>query len=99
MTWLAGLTWTSEPTLLVIYALALYRLTRLVTEDYVTERPRTWLAERGLTWSVFITCPWCVSVWLAGGWLILAAVAAPVALVLGAILALSAVAGLLSSWE
>lgn len=53
----------------VLAALATWRLTWLVTEDKITERPREWLAERardaskGLAY--LVTCPFCVSVWLA----------------------------------
>lgn len=94
--WVAGLTWTDDPTRLVLYALAVFRLTVLVTEDYVASRPRRWVESRGDTWAVFITCPWCVSIWLAAGFVALACLAQPLALILGAVLALSAVAGLLA---
>jgi len=93
------LQWTTDPVALVLYAVAVYRLARLVTADTITERPRQWIAERGDRWSLFITCPWCTSVWLAAGWALLASLLPAGALVLGAILAWSAVAGLLSSWE
>lgn len=79
---------------LVVYALAVARVTRLVTRDRITARPRSWLIERA--WLAdcsychagtpqerrnnlrlhrsaadkpmmvdLITCPWCISIWLA----------------------------------
>jgi hypothetical protein len=86
---------------LAVGALAVHRLTRLVTEDTITdplrrpvleERPESRLAD-------FLTCPWCVSVWVAAGWLTLTAAAPRLARPLGAVLAWSTAAGLLSSLE
>lgn len=94
--WTPTLTWLDNPVLLVVYALAVYRLTVLVTADFITERPRRWVMSRGDTWATFITCPWCTSVWLAAGWIVLASLVPTVAGVLGVLLALSAVAGYLS---
>ncbi len=99
-------------TAIVLNALATYRLARLVTEDTIMEpfrrrlyghvaRPFT-VAEQELQIAarprvaVFITCPWCVSIWIA------AAVVALQALVPGqwsyaaAGLAFSAAAGLIA---
>lgn len=67
-----------DPVLLVVYALAVARVTGLITTDAITEpirdriiaglddRPRT----LGAHITTLITCPWCASVWVA-------AVAAP----------------------
>jgi alkylhydroperoxidase family enzyme len=86
---------------LAVGALAVHRLTRLITEDSITEplrrpvledRPDSRLAD-------FLTCPWCVSVWVAAGWLALTAAAPRIARPLGAVLAWSTAAGLLSSLE
>lgn len=92
---------------LAVGALAVHRLTRLVTEDEVTRPLRDWAD--GLTaegplqeqtrLGYFLTCPWCVSVWAAAGWLALTAAAPRVARPLGAVLAWSSATGLLSSWE
>jgi hypothetical protein len=55
---------------------AVHRLSRLVTADYVTKPMRTWINRRfgENRLSYFITCDWCVSLWIA-------AVVAPVAIV------------------
>lgn len=86
---------------LAVGALAVHRITRLVTEDSITEplrrpviqeRPDSRLAD-------FLTCPWCVSVWAAAGWLALTTAAPRLSRPLGAVLAWSSVTGLLASWE
>jgi hypothetical protein len=91
-------------------ALAVYRATRLVTEDTIWEGTR----DRVVAWSErdgraatlrvkvgdLITCPWCASMWVAGlavgSWWVL-----PVAVWRSgaAVLAASAVAGLVAAWE
>jgi Protein of unknown function (DUF1360) len=63
----------TDPVLLLVYALAIARLTGLVTTDAITEGARDrligWLDDRPHTLGSFvsdlITCPWCASVWLA----------------------------------
>lgn len=59
----------------VLLFLATARITRLVNDDTLTERPRTWLILRlngHENAQYLITCPWCVSVYvgaaLAGAW-------------------------------
>lgn len=57
---------------LPIYALAVARVTGLITTDTITESARDavigWLDDRprtlGSYLAVLITCPWCASVWL-----------------------------------
>jgi hypothetical protein len=51
--------------LVVLTILAVWRIARLVAVDEVTRPLRERIAARGDTWAYFITCPWCVSVWLA----------------------------------
>lgn len=59
---------------LLVYALAVARLTGLIREDSITEGPRDallgWLDDRPKTLGAFIAdliqCPWCVSIWLGG---------------------------------
>jgi hypothetical protein len=95
------------PALLVLDALATYRLTRLVTDDTITEPIRHWLGgwdpavlrvSRPRTWD-FITCPWCTSVWIGAGVVALTALW-PVEWAYGAAaLAFSAVAGFLKGHE
>jgi hypothetical protein len=97
-----------DPALLATGALAVHRLTRLVIEDEVTSpvraRIRRWAegtAEREAhpAVSYLLTCPWCVSVYVAAGWAALLAAAPAVAAPAGAALAWSSAAGLLSSLE
>lgn len=84
---------------LAVGALAVHRLTRLVTTDTITEGPRDALVDRGGRLADLITCPWCVSVWAAAGWAALSTVAPSLARPLGAVLAWSSVAGLLAAQE
>lgn len=53
--------------LLVVMALAAYRLWHLVAEDTIIERPRAWLVKRSAKLSDFITCPWCAGFWISCG--------------------------------
>lgn len=59
----------------LLTVLAVARLTRLVTEDKILEKPRDWVLDRvdplGML-TYLLGCPWCVSVYLG-------AAAAPVA--------------------
>lgn len=57
--------------LLVVLAIGTTaRLTRLVTGDGITQRPRDWIERRGTQRGGFwhwidelANCPWCVSIW------------------------------------
>lgn len=56
--------------ILAIYVLAVARLTRLINFDAVLDRPRAAVVRfvRGNPTVVyFVTCPWCVGMWLAVG--------------------------------
>lgn len=90
---------------LVVYALAVARVTGLITQDEITRAPREWLLDRlddtrpARALATLISCPWCVSIYVG-------AVAAPVAwfwghflwILLPALaLAASQVTGMLSS--
>jgi hypothetical protein len=63
----------TDPVLLLIYALAVARLTGLVTDDTITENARDavigWLDDRPATLgnylATLITCPWCAGMWIA----------------------------------
>ena len=68
-----------DVTTLLLLALATARLTRLVTQDRLTEAPRNrlvrWAVKRGGDDSLlayFVFCDWCVSVYtgaaVAGAW-------------------------------
>lgn len=54
---------------LAITSLATARLTRLVTEDYITQAPRDYLLDRfppaDTKLGYLLTCPWCVSIYTA----------------------------------
>ncbi len=89
------------PLVLAITALAVARVTRLVTDDYLLAEPRArtiqWLGEESKL-AYLLTCPWCVSIYIA-------AAAAPAAdwaghspwyLIPATALALSHVTGLLA---
>lgn len=51
---------------LLLTLLSVARITRLVTEDRITEAPRDWLLDRlnphGLA-TYLVTCPWCISIY------------------------------------
>lgn len=91
----------------VIAVLVTYRLTRLVTGDYLTDTPRRWLQRRlPEKLAYLIGCPWCASFWLGGpvGWVAVFHTGQHYPgnrwlLVAGLALAGSAVAGQLSNLE
>jgi len=51
--------------LIVLSVLSCWRLARLVTVDEVSLPFRERVGKRGDTWAYFVTCPWCVSVWIS----------------------------------
>ena len=64
------MTGLSASTLLLVYALAVARITRLVITDGIFERPRTALLDyltdnRHPKLLELAGCPWCISVWVA----------------------------------
>lgn len=87
---------------LLVAALATARLTRLITTDRITERPRLWLLMRldpeGLG-SYLITCSWCVSVYVGAGAAALLWTGPSWTVWPLAALAFSYTAGWLASWE
>lgn len=91
------------PFALVLDALAVFRLTRLVTRDSLPPLP--WLRDRVTDrWgdravADLAVCPWCLSWWVAVVVLALHAVAPTWWPWVAAALACSAVAGLLADWE
>lgn len=82
----------------LLAALAVYRLTRLVTTDVLTAPPREWVQARYDRLGYLVGCDWCSSMWVAPGPVLLAALAPEAAwtLVMLGIPALSAVAGIVS---
>jgi uncharacterized protein DUF1360 len=109
--------------LAVLTCLTVFRVTRLLVTDRITERPRLalyrWACLRNTTrdraqvlrdiasgvdrpplLAYYVTCPWCVSVWIGAavvGFEVLVLPSVPAPLLLWA--ASSAVAGLLANLE
>ena len=57
---------TMDTLTLLLALLAVARLTRMVTEDAIFERPRTWALSKlhpDHLPAYLVTCPWCVSVY------------------------------------
>lgn len=87
-----------------VAALATYRLTKLVIDDEILREPRNVIMDRIQASShplapkayYFMTCPWCVSIWAAGGLLLLHKVSPNLAAVITTILAASGVSGVLA---
>lgn len=55
--------------ILALYLLAVMRVTRLINADTILDTPRIWLLRKfgpESTLAYFLSCPWCVSVWVAG---------------------------------
>lgn len=52
-------------TYVVLILLAVWRLARLVTADFITEPIRAAAARRGEKLGYLFECPWCLSIWLA----------------------------------
>lgn len=80
--------------------LAVYRATRLLQNDDVPPLPvvRDWLMARYGTRpaSALLDCPWCASVWIAAGMAVLRATCPRLHDLLVAVLAASAVTGIIS---
>jgi fatty acid desaturase len=97
----------TDPVLLLIYALAVARITGLIVSDSITEPARDrlidWLDDRpntlGNAIATLITCPWCAGMWVA---LIASPMVwfwghSPVMLILAIALAFSQVTGMTSN--
>jgi len=55
---------------LVVLALATYRVARFLINDTLIDRPRLWMFVRLSAHPKLLelaNCPWCLSVWIAGG--------------------------------
>ena len=88
---------------LAIYGLATYRLSRLVTRDELFSGPREWLWKKFPPESTkigyWLTCVWCVSVWSASLFVISRIIIPEATNIVAIVLALSAIAGLLTAYE
>jgi hypothetical protein len=51
--------------LVVLTILASWRLARLLSVDEVFQPVRNWFGERGDRWAYFVTCPWCLSMYIS----------------------------------
>jgi Protein of unknown function (DUF1360) len=81
---------------LLIDIIAVYRLTKLILDDKLTEDLRGLVFEnfpRGSKMSYLFTCGWCISIWAAIGIFTLRAVSPQKADYVSSILAASAVTG------
>ncbi len=78
--------------------LAVYRLTRLVTTDRITQPLRDAAADRNETLGYLAGCDWCSSLWLALGVAGVSALAPRAWRPLARALASSAVTGILASY-
>jgi hypothetical protein len=87
---------------LATYALATYRLTRLITRDTITaplrDRIYNHLPPEESHLGYLFTCEWCMSIWTAS-LLFTSSIITPVTDAVATVLALSAVAGLLTAYE
>jgi len=86
--------------LVLVAALATYRVTRLVTADQITEPLRAFAERR--KWTGYLAqCDWCVSIWVAPGPAVAVVLWPDNRVVLVGLLALtfSAVTGLIATIE
>lgn len=87
---------------LVIYGLATYRLTRLITRDSISApiRERVWKKRPPEKSKIgyLLTCEWCMSIWVAS-LLLISSMITSATDIAATVLALSAVAGLLTAYE
>lgn len=85
----------------VIYALAAFRLTHLVTTDAIMDSFRSWIWKRqpvSTKIGYLITCNWCTGFWVSLV-LVLGILVLPQAtFVVSLVLAISAAIGLISAW-
>jgi len=101
---LVNFAWASNPLLIAVNVLTAFRLTRLWTRDSLPPLP--WLRQTVQTrwghraWTELMTCPHCAGVWISAAVLAIASSPWGTAwLWLAAPLAVSAVVGLLASYE
>lgn len=87
----------------LILGLATYRITRLIIRDEIFTRPRNFFwkkfpPEKSLL-GYLLTCPWCISIWVASIIQISSIIVPEATYAVGAVFALSAIAGLLTAHE
>lgn len=80
---------------LIVTCGATFRISRLITHDEVVAVPRTWIIDHApAPLAYFVRCTWCVSVWVAGGVVLVLDQWATVPLPWAVILTASAVTGI-----
>lgn len=82
----------------LVFLLAIYRITRLILQDEILDGPREWAfskVKRGGKLEYLLTCPWCVSFWVAIPLAILYLVSPTGMMVVGLPFAGSAVTGII----
>ena len=87
----------------LVIGLATYRLTRLIIRDELLATPRNFFwkkfpPEKSLL-GYLLTCPWCISIWVASFLQISSIIIPEATFAVEVVLALSAVAGLLTAHE
>lgn len=88
----------SDPAVLIVIALAVFRVSRLVVEDSITEPLRDWtLARVPDRIGELIECIWCVSFWIALAATVAYALSPSVMFWVCFPFALSAISGILAS--
>lgn len=87
---------------LAIYGLATYRLTRLITRDTIMESFREWVWKKRSPdkskLGYLLTCEWCMSIY-AASLLLASSMITSATDIAATLLALSAIAGLLTAYE
>lgn len=85
----------------IVLALAVYRLTRLVTADVLLDRVRTRLWKKyppeqgGIGY--LITCDWCTSIWTASLVVVMYSMIPNIVFAVACVLALSAITGIVAA--
>jgi hypothetical protein len=85
---------------IIILALFVYRVTRLITIDeiFVPVRALVWdKTKAGSHLAYLVTCPWCISLWVALPVVFSYAFFPSMTILIGCIFALSALAGLITA--
>jgi len=92
-----------SPVEFLIFALATFRATRLLTRDTIFDTPRNAIWEKhpphASPIGYVLTCEWCMSIWIGSLFAIWSIISPRTFGVLGLVLAASAVAGLLAAYE
>lgn len=87
----------------VVLGLATYRVTRLIIRDEIFSKPRDFFWKKfppeSSLLGYLLTCPWCISIWVASIIQISSIINPEVTYAIGTVFALSAVAGLLTAHE